>query len=165
MIGYWITPKGEMIKVDDSLIEHIEHAYESGWLDEWLNDDPKPEDDSDSFDYDPYYDWQNRMKDRLFDQGYARTRHYMNPRGLSDIGIQGKSEYLKPALVKKIIKAHGESSDYPITIETPDMKELLTKGSLLEWARKYAELHPPSDALCKDVYAPAHLLSAIRPRF
>jgi len=159
MIGYWITPKGELIKVDDSIIEHIEHAYEAGWLNDWLKDDPMPEDNAETFEDDDYYDWQERMKNKLFDEGYARTRHYMDSNGLSDIGIQGKSETLKPMLIKKILKEHGEDSDYPITIETPDSRELLTKGSLREWARKFSELHPTiSDALCKDIVAPAHLI-------
>jgi len=180
MIGYWITPDNELIKIDDSVIEHIQYAAEQGWLDEFLQDDPEPEEDEDiGWDEDDlWYEWVERMKDNLFKKGYSRSRYYAGPDTEGDISIQGLPEKITPELIEKVLIAHQKGLDYPITIETGDGRELLSKGTLNDWLFQYGKKYnrdsavafarnnpmfkETSDALCKDIYFPSHLIDAVR---
>jgi len=135
MIGFWMTPEGKIIEVDDDFIEHIEFAGRQGWLDDW-KDDVKPEDNTETFDDDSYYEWTKRMKNRLFDKGYIRSRFYKGDNS-GDISIQGKEQNLTSDTVEKLLKAYGKPIDYAITIEASDGRELLLKGTLSDWRRIY----------------------------
>jgi len=176
VIGFWITPDGEVVEVDDNFLEHVDYAREKGWLDEWLDKDPQPEDDSEDFDDDPYYEWQERMKEKLFNRGYIRSRAF-HGRDSGDVSIQGLHKKITPTIIEKILTAHKKDLSYPITIEGKDNTELLSKGTLSDWLEMYDKRfnpnstiavirrNPPSDELLKDVYIKPHILSAINSRF
>lgn len=152
MIGIWRTPEGEVIKMDDSVREHIDYAYDSGWLDDFLINDPRPDDDADP---QVYYDWVQRAKNYLFEKNFIRSR-YSTGRNAEDISIQGKPSNINRRVIAQFLEAYGKDKDFPLTIEDGEHRELLRNGTILDWALK--TLDKPSDALCKDVVAPSHLI-------
>jgi len=134
-----MTPEGKIIEVNDDFIEHIEFAEQHGWLDDW-KDDIKPDNNAGVFDNDPYFEWTMRMKKRLFDKGYVRSRFYKGGNS-DDISIQGKEQNITSDVVQMLLNAYGKLKDYPITIEACDGRELLSKGTLSDWLRIYNRLY------------------------
>ena len=179
MIGYWRDPDGKLHEIDDRFVEHIEFAKDRGWLDDY-RDDEEPEDNADDWRDDPHWLWTERMKKNLFDKGYIRSRFFQG-RNDGDISIQGEPEKITADVIESILEAHKKPKEYPVTIEGPDGREYLYKGTLNDWLLMSNKRFNPnsdvakirmnpmykesSDARVKDVYFPQHIIDAVSRRF